>query len=273
MGAVLQLGVTFLVSFGIALKTSWSLTLVILASLPIIIVVVTLVAPRMQRNINLEKTHLSHAASHLIRAVTAIQTVKAFNAQAHEILRFDTILNLASTAYFRLAQINGFQQGLVRFVVLSMFVQGFWYGGSLVMKGNIEPGNVIMVFWAALMAVSSLQNISPQMIIVEKGKVASAELLLLCASRTDKKSEPMPPGARVGDIELKNVPSLPISSLIIGFLLLSRPPRSSGPRQCLSLPPLPRSDVHRRHLWFRKIYHRRSPDQTLQSHRRCHHPG
>jgi ATP-binding cassette, subfamily B (MDR/TAP), member 1 len=205
MGAVLQLGVTFLVSLGLALKTSWSLTLVILASLPIIIVVVTLVAPRMQRNINLEKTHLSHAASHLIRAVTAIQTVKAFNAQAHEILRFDTILNLASTAYFRLAQINGFQQGLVRFVVLSMFVQGFWYGGSLVMKGNIEPGNVIMVFWAALMAVSSLQNISPQMIIVEKGKVASAELVLLCASRTDKKSEPMPQGARVGDIELKNV--------------------------------------------------------------------
>src|SRR5579871_3001267 len=127
LGLVVQFLVTFIVSLGIAFKASWSLTLIILASLPIIILLVVLVAPRMQRNINLEKTYLSHAASHLIRAVTAIQTVKAFNAQVHEISRFDTILNLATTAYLRLAQINGLQQGIVRFVVLAMFVQGFWY--------------------------------------------------------------------------------------------------------------------------------------------------
>lgn len=204
MGLIFQFIVTFVVSFGIAMKASWSLTLIILASLPIIIVVVSLVAPRMQRNINLEKTHLSHAASHLIRAVTAIATVKAFNAQAHEIARFDAILNLASTAYLRLAQINGLQQGIVRFVVLAMFVQGFWYGGSLVSSGSLDAGSVIMVFWAALMAVSALQNISPQMIVLEKGKVASAELSLLCPS-----SQPQPEtevkATKVGDIEFKNV--------------------------------------------------------------------
>src|SRR5277367_3218896 len=159
MGLIFQFTVTFVVSLGIALRFSWSLTLIILASLPIIIVVVSLVAPRMQRNINLEKTHLAHAASHLIRAVTAITTVKAFNAQAHEIARF---------------------------VVLAMFVQGFWYGGSLVSSGRLEPGNVIMVFWSALMAVSALQNISPQILILEKGKVASAELSLLCSFTPEK---------------------------------------------------------------------------------------
>ena len=204
MGLIFQFTVTFVVSLGIALRFSWSLTLIILASLPIIIVVVSLVAPRMQRNINLEKTHLAHAASHLIRAVTAIATVKAFNAQAHEIARFDTILNLATTAYLRLAQINGLQQGVVRFVVLAMFVQGFWYGGSLVSSGRLEPGNVIMVFWSALMAVSALQNISPQMIILEKGKVGAAELSLLCSS-TPEKLAPVMEATRVGDIELKNV--------------------------------------------------------------------
>jgi ATP-binding cassette, subfamily B (MDR/TAP), member 1 len=204
MGLIFQFIVTFVVSLGIAMKASWSLTLIILASLPIIIVVVSLVAPRMQRNINLEKTHLSHAASHLIRAVTAIATVKAFNAQAHEIARFDAILNLASTAYLRLAQINGLQQGIVRFVVLAMFVQGFWYGGSLVSSGSLDAGSVIMVFWAALMAVSALQNISPQMIVLEKGKVASAELSLLSPS-SQPQPEPEVKATKVGDIEFKNV--------------------------------------------------------------------
>jgi ATP-binding cassette subfamily B (MDR/TAP) protein 1 len=204
MGLVFQFLVTFIVSLGIAFRASWSLTLIILSSLPIIIVLVVVVAPRMQRNINLEKTHLSHAASHLIRAVTAIQTVKAFNAQVHEIARFDTILNLATTAYLRLAQINGIQQGLVRFVVLAMFVQGFWYGGSLVSKGDLEPGQVIMVFWSTLMAVSCLQNISPQMIVLEKGKVASSELAVLCPITPDSTTPPKLP-SRIGDIELKNV--------------------------------------------------------------------
>lgn len=92
----------------------------------------------------------------------------------------------------------------MRFVVLAMFVQGFWYGGSLVSKGESEPGQVILVFWSALMAVSSLQNISPQMIVLEKGKVASSELAILCPTKTEK-CEPVIESARVGDIELKNV--------------------------------------------------------------------
>jgi len=205
MGLIFHFSVTFLVSLGIALRFSWSLSLIVLASLPIIIVVVAVVAPRMQRNINLEKTHLSHAASHLIRSITAITTVKVFNAQTQEISRFDTILNLATTAYLRLAQINALQQGIVRFVVLAMFVQGFWYGGSLVAKGELDAGSVIMVFWASLMAVSALQNISPQMIILEKGKVACAELSLLCTPG-QVKLDPVVAATRVGDIEFKNVP-------------------------------------------------------------------
>ena len=204
MGLLFQFSVTFFVSLGIALKVSWPLTITILASLPVIVVVVALVAPRMQRNVNLEKTHLSRAASHLIRAITAITTVKAFTAQSHEISRFDMILNLATAAYLRLAQINALQQGIVRFVVLSMFVQGFWYGGSLVSRGDLEPGAVIMVFWSALMAVSSLQNLSPQMIILETGKVASSELALLCPTRRDIPA-PVVEATSVGDIEFKNV--------------------------------------------------------------------
>jgi ATP-binding cassette, subfamily B (MDR/TAP), member 1 len=223
MGLVLQFMVTFVVSLVIGLKSSWSLTLIILSSLPIVVIVVSLVAPRMQRNINLEKTHLSHAASHLIRAVTAITTVKAFNAQNHEVARFDTILNLATTAYLRLAQINGLQQGIVRFLVLAMFVQGFWFGGSLVTQGELQAGSVIMVFWAALMAVSSLQNISPQMIILEKGKVASSELALICASKT-KKEEKQVEATKVGDIEFKNV-FHSAADLTIGLFCIPRSTR------------------------------------------------
>jgi ATP-binding cassette subfamily B (MDR/TAP) protein 1 len=266
MGLLIQFVVTVVVSLGIALRFSWSLTLIILSSLPIIVGIVAMVAPRMQRNINLEKTHLSHAASHLIRAVTAITTVKIFNAQSQEIARFDTILNLASTAYLRLAQINGIQQGIVRFVVLAMFVQGFWYGGSLVQKGELQAGNVIMVFWAALMSVTALQNISPMLIIIEKGKVASAELSLLLPQ--NQQSQPEPETKKVGDIEFKNVCFPTLSD--IGFIRISRTTRLSCPRQRLVIPSITRSHIHCGHLRLRKINPRRTPHQTLQSLGRNH---
>lgn len=204
MGLTLQYSVTLVVSLGIGLKVSWSLTLIILASLPIIIVVFAISAPRIRLHIRLEQSHLSHAASRLICAIAAITTVKSFNAQAEETFRVDTILNLATTAYLRLAQINGLQQGVVRFLVLAMFVQGFWYGGSLVSKGELEPGSVIVVFWAALMAVSSLQNISTQMIVLETGKVASSELASLCPTPLER-LEPVREAVEIRDIEFKNV--------------------------------------------------------------------
>jgi ATP-binding cassette, subfamily B (MDR/TAP), member 1 len=204
MGLALQYSVTLVVSLGIGLKVSWSLTLTILASLPIIIVVFAISARRIQHRIRLEQSHLSHAASRLICAVAAITTVKAFNAQAEETSRVDTTLNLATTAYPRIAQINGLQQGIVRFLVLAMFVQGFWYGGSLVSNGELEPGSVIVVFWAALMAVSSLQNISTQIVILETGKVASSELALLCPTPVER-LEPLKEAGEIGDIEFKNV--------------------------------------------------------------------
>jgi ATP-binding cassette subfamily B (MDR/TAP) protein 1 len=86
-----------------------------------------------------------------------------------------------------------------------MFVQGFWYGGSLVLSGRLGAGDVIMVFWSALMGVSALQNLSPQILILEKGKAASAEVSLF-GSITPERLAPVMEATRVGDIELKNVP-------------------------------------------------------------------
>lgn len=62
-----------------------------------------------------------------------------------------------------------------------------------------------MVFWSALMAVSALQNLSPQLIGLEKGKVASSELALLCPSKS-KREDHDTQATKVGDIEFKNVP-------------------------------------------------------------------
>ena len=58
-----------------------------------------------------------------------------------------------------------------------MFVQGFWYGSSLVSTGKRTPAQVLTTFWAALMAVQGVTGFLPQLVVIQKGKVAGAKLL------------------------------------------------------------------------------------------------
>jgi hypothetical protein len=71
----------------------------------------------------------------------------------------------------------GFTSGIAQFVLMAMFVQAFWFGSKLVRENKIEPGDVMAVFWACLIATSNLQMCIPQFIVFSKGKFAIADLL------------------------------------------------------------------------------------------------
>jgi ATP-binding cassette, subfamily B (MDR/TAP), member 1 len=63
-----------------------------------------------------------------------------------------------------------------RFMVFVMFVQAFWYGSSLVESGSLSAGGVLRTLWACLIAMESIQEILPQIFVLDKGKFAGASL-------------------------------------------------------------------------------------------------
>jgi ATP-binding cassette subfamily B (MDR/TAP) protein 1 len=94
-----------------------------------------------------------------------------------------------------------------------MFVQGFWYGSSLARAGKITSGEVLRTFWACLTAAQSIEQVLPQMIVLEKGKVASA--MLKSIMRQEAQERPVSeakgtlyPEHCEGDIEMNNVRTL-----------------------------------------------------------------
>jgi ATP-binding cassette subfamily B (MDR/TAP) protein 1 len=46
----------------------------------------------------------------------------------------------------RLGAVWGFTSCLVQFVMMAMFVQGFWFGAHLVKSGEVSAGDVMSVF-------------------------------------------------------------------------------------------------------------------------------
>ncbi|KAL2842183.1 P-loop containing nucleoside triphosphate hydrolase protein [Aspergillus pseudoustus] len=165
-----------LVSLGVAFYTSWNLALVILAGIPVVSLIVPYLAPKINTNIEAQQNELKSASKVVNNAVVAIDTVKCLNGQAIEGDRFSSVVDRSASFFLRQAHFNALQISTMRFMMFGMFVQGFWYGSSLVHSGKLSAGEVLRTFWACSTAAQSLEALMPHLVILEKGKFAATAL-------------------------------------------------------------------------------------------------
>lgn len=159
--------------------TSYQLTFVILAGTPITVIFTVITERWSGPQIIRDRDLTSTAASRVERVVGAIATVKAFNAEQHEVKAVTGIAKKVEKAYNAVSLIYGLRLGLSQFLVMSMFVQGFWFGSYLVREGKLDAGQVSIVFWATLLAASHIQYLLPLVGQLERGKIGMAGLLTL----------------------------------------------------------------------------------------------
>lgn len=210
LGFAVQYTVTTIVALGVAFYTAWALTFVTLATVPFSAIILGWISARMQPSIETQSENLSQASKLADNAISAIDTVKCFNGQDYEVWQYSTSIKRAAQSYLKQARANALQIGFVRLVTLGMFVQGFWYGSHLVSIGSKTPGQILTAFWACLMATQAIEQILPQMIVLEKGRAAGATLKAnLSQMQTSRKvvatDGDLTPGYCEGDIEVRNV--------------------------------------------------------------------
>lgn len=200
---------TFCAALGIAFYNSWKLTLVTLAGMPVAIVLLSFVSKQMKANIEAQKRDLTQASKFANTAIISIDTVKAYNGQEHEVWQYASAIKKAAGSYLRQANSNALQMGITRFVIISMFVQGFWFGISLADNG-LSAGAVLTTFYACLIATESAETLLPQWLVIARGMSAGATLkAVLLHIKNGKKVVPMSgsskPAICFGDIEVTNV--------------------------------------------------------------------
>ncbi|CAP94534.1 Pc18g03100 [Penicillium rubens Wisconsin 54-1255] len=210
LGLVLQYSCRSLASLGLGFYTSWSLSLVTLAGIPIFSAIIGFLSSKMKFSITAQQAELTEASKVANNAITNIDTVKCLNGQAFEHRNFSERIERSASHYLRQARLNSLQIAFIRWMMFGMFVQGFWYGSSLARTGKLTSGEVLRTFWACLTAAQSIEQVLPQMIVMEKGKVAGAALKSIIQSRREDKIVSEAKATRYpehceGDIEVKNV--------------------------------------------------------------------
>ncbi|KAL8718257.1 MAG: hypothetical protein Q9225_004576 [Loekoesia sp. 1 TL-2023] len=209
LGFAIQSTVTAFAALGLAMYTAWDLTLITIATIPFSAVVLGRISAKMQPSIDAQAEHLSMASKLTNNAFQAIDTIKCFNGEDFETWQYAKAIKKAAAKYLSQAMANALQIGFTRFLTQSMFVQGFWYGSHLVMKGKKDPGQVLTAFWSCLMALQAVEQILPQMIVLEKGRAAGATLGAILTQIGKRRRVIMTgnlkPTFCEGDIEVRNV--------------------------------------------------------------------
>lgn len=168
----LQNCVSILALLGTSFYYSWSVTLIMLASAPIIIVLSFIFAKLTERFTLQENTETTKSSKILDWSLNSSKLVRLFQTQTLEFEKFSIAVNHCKSAFTKLSLITSLNMGILRFIMLCMFVQGFWFGSSQVRKGKITAGHVLTCFSSCLILGETVKNTLPQILTLQKAKVA-----------------------------------------------------------------------------------------------------
>ncbi|GES94504.1 ABC multidrug transporter Mdr1 [Rhizophagus clarus] len=151
----------FLSAFVIAFIKSWKMTLVICALIPCISITSTVLnkftAIFMKRSLD----YYSKSGTIAEESIATIRTAVAFGIQSKLSKIYDSHLIFAKKEGIKKSILNGASLGAIYFFMYSTYALAFWYGSTLIFKGELNSGDVVNVFFAVLLGAFALGNIAP----------------------------------------------------------------------------------------------------------------
>ncbi|KXS13200.1 multidrug resistance protein 1 [Gonapodya prolifera JEL478] len=222
----LQNMTTFIAGMVLGFTQGWKLSLVIIATLPVIAFCSYIVSWVMQQSASLNARAYARASAVATDAISAIRTVVAFGAEGREAGKYDEGLKEAESVGIRFGVKRGIGMGLANSLSWYSEALAYWYGSTLIAGGQYTAGNVIATLQAVTASGQSLFNVTPLAQFVATAQGAACELFKVLdrsspinAFSTSGKR----PSTVQGGIELRDVtfryPSRPTAAVLTNFSL------------------------------------------------------
>ncbi|KAF7592531.1 hypothetical protein BBP40_012755 [Aspergillus hancockii] len=177
LGFAIQGTATFVAAFTVAFVTQWKLTLITICIAPAILIVTSVCAAFLVKQEN-QILHVNSIAGSLAEEVLAsMKTVHAFSAFSKLTDKYD--------AHAKEAKRMGLTQSLNMailysaefFFVYAGYGLAFWQGVRMYARGEInEPGKIITVIFAVIVAATAMTQIAPQIVQITKAASAAQSL-------------------------------------------------------------------------------------------------
>ncbi|KAF5455486.1 hypothetical protein F2P56_025056 [Juglans regia] len=224
VGKFLQLVSTFIGGFIVAFLKGWLLTLLLLASVPLIVTSGGLMFIAISKTASRGQDAYANAANVVEQTISSIRTVASFTGEKQAVTNYKKFLVTAYKSGVQEGLVSGLGFALVTFVIYCCYAMAVWFGAKMVLHKGYTGGDVLNVMMSLLTGSVSLGQASPCISAFVAGK-AAAYKMFETIERKPKIDAYNAKGKILddirGDIELRDVffsyPTRPNLQIFSGF--------------------------------------------------------
>jgi subfamily B ATP-binding cassette protein MsbA len=165
---VFQQGLTFVALISVAFYQNWKLATVVLVVLPFSGYVLVRLGKRIRRLSKKGQESIGSMASVLKEAFSGIKIVKAYGQEEKEAERFSALNKTFRTAKVKSSQASAMASPLLEVIGVCGVAFIIWYGGGLVITGEMKPGEFFSFLTAMFMAYGPVRKMSAANVAVQR---------------------------------------------------------------------------------------------------------
>ncbi|KAL1901982.1 hypothetical protein Sste5346_001688 [Sporothrix stenoceras] len=179
-GLTVQAATTFVAAFGVAFGVQWKLTLITLCIVPAILIVIGIVVTFdmfIENKVMASWAQADRLAEDVFGSIRSVHAFWAFGAMEQS---YEAHLDEARTHVKRGRKpvLHAVLFSIQFFCIYAGYGLAFWQGVQMYHRGEItEPGKIVTVIFAVLLAAQGLTQIAPQIMVVSKAAAAAHGLL------------------------------------------------------------------------------------------------
>jgi subfamily B ATP-binding cassette protein MsbA len=197
---VFQQGLTFVALISVAFYQNWKLATVVLVVLPFSGYVLVRLGKRIRRLSKKGQESIGSMASVLKEAFSGIKIVKAYGQEEKEAERFSALNKTFRTAKVKSSQASAMASPLLEVIGVCGVAFIIWYGGGLVITGEMKPGEFFSFLTAMFMAYGPVRKMSAANVAVQKNQLEFSNVSFSYEGAQDLSLDRINLTVRVGEV-------------------------------------------------------------------------
>lgn len=157
---IFQQGLTFVALLGVAFYQNWKLASIVIIVLPFSGLVLMRVGKRIRKLSKRGQESMGRMASVLKEAFSGIKIVKAYGQEEKELERFSLTNSAYRSAKVKSSQTSAMASPLLEVIGVCGVLVIIWFGGALVIDGDMKPGEFFSFLTAMFMAYAPIRKMS-----------------------------------------------------------------------------------------------------------------
>ncbi|KAL9972823.1 hypothetical protein ACROYT_G019202 [Oculina patagonica] len=168
-----------IVGFIMGFVYGWKLTLVIIAISPLIAIAGGIMGKLLTSMTTKELDAYAKAGSIAEEVLSSIRTVAAFGGEKKEIVRYTSHLGDAKDFGTKKGLMSGLGMGFFQVIMFGSYALAFWYGAKLIIEGEMNGGDLLIVFFSVMFGAMQLGQAGPTFTDIATAQGAAYQVFLV----------------------------------------------------------------------------------------------